>query len=529
MAVLYPVEAIALLRACGMRRSQHLLGMLPPAQTEQATRMLDDAVVRVALATCAPELVERATETVARHGELNKLRANVNEQLQLTADFGGADLPEMNALRDLAHVASLAATVPVLISRLASDDRYDAVVRELKAGSTSDRPWAVAMRQARAAVAVVFRTTPAKETLDLEIATRRPDPPGAGAKVGEQEQARLTRLAATGAAHAPDLPTVREICSAQPEDDDGNLGEGLLADGAWWRALQRLGQLYTRSTRLERARLSACAGQGRNGSALHNPPERLGDGVFTADHYRSIARRWLGIPPPGIMELVRCGACGMAFKEGRDDGPGVRAAHLAGCTSANKEESRARGRLPVYDTNHSGLRAAVRACAEEVLGSDFVEEELPGEVENSQKRPGDVTLFLHTHKVAVDVTITYLQSHSSCDKQAKQPGRPVMDEEKAKRRKYKDIEFKDASTLFVPFAVDDFGHIGDAGWAFLEQLAAHGAAKNGGRNFTKGLTDAQVRDYYLTRWQQRIAHVVRASVDRSIQRRLALSRRQLTV
>ena len=104
-----------------------------------------------------------------------------------------------------------------------------------------------------------------------------------------------------------------------------------------------------------------------------------------------------------------------------------------------------------------------------------------------------------------------------------------MDEEKAKRRKYKDIEFKDASTLFVPFAVDDFGHIGDAGWAFLEQLAAHGAAKNGGRNFTKGLTDAQVRDYYLTRWQQRIAHVVRASVDRSIQRRLALSRRQLTV
>ena len=70
-----------------------------------------------------------------------------------------------------------------------------------------------------------------------------------------------------------------------------------------------------------------------------------------------------------------------------------------------------------------------------------------------------------------------------------------MDEEKAKRRKYKDIEFKDASTLFVPFAVDDFGHIGDAGWAFLEQLTAHGAAKTGQFRISPRATDAQVQDY----------------------------------
>ena len=79
----------------------------------------------------------------------------------------------------------------------------------------------------------------------------------------------------------------------------------------------------------------------------------------------------------------------------------------------------------------------------------------------------------------------------------------------------------------MPFAVDDFGHIGDAGWALLDQLAAYGAAKNKGKDFTTGRTEQEVRSYYLCRWQQRIAHAVRMSSDRSMQRRLTLSRRHL--
>ena len=103
----------------------------------------------------------------------------------------------------------------------------------------------------------------------------------------------------------------------------------------------------------------------------------------------------------------------------------------------------------------------------------------------------------------------------------------MMKEEEAKRKKYAAIQFKDAGTRFMPFAVDDFGHIGDAGWALLEQLAAYGAAKNRGKDFTKGRTEQEVRSYYLATWQQRIAHAVRSSVDRSMQRRLTLSRRHL--
>ena len=182
---------------------------------------------------------------------------------------------------------------------------------------------------------------------------------------------------------------------------------------------------------------------------------------------------------------------------------------------------------PVFDTNHSCLRGVVRDCGVEALGADFVEEETRGTVEGSRRRPADVMLHLHTHTVAIDTTIVYVQTPTNCAIQAARPGAPVMEAEKEKRRKYAGTQFKDKSTRFVPFAVDDFGHIGDAGWALLEQLATYGAARNRCKDFTKGRTESEMRSFYLASWQQRIAHVVRSSVDRSMQRRLALSR-QLT-
>ena len=75
MAVLYPIEARTLLRDCVVRRSQHLLSMLPPGQTAAATLRLDEAALRAALATCAPELVEARDVQLAQFGA--KLRKNV--------------------------------------------------------------------------------------------------------------------------------------------------------------------------------------------------------------------------------------------------------------------------------------------------------------------------------------------------------------------------------------------------------------------------------------------------------------------
>ena len=80
-----------------------------------------------------------------------------------------------------------------------------------------------------------------------------------------------------------------------------------------------------------------------------------------------------------------------------------------------------------------------------------------------------------------------------------------------------------ADYRFVPFAVDDFGHIGDAGWTFLESLAAH-AAETRTHDYRRGRRTADRRAHWLRIWQQRIAWAIHTGIDRSLQRRLALSR-----
>ena len=67
-----------------------------------------------------------------------------------------------------------------------------------------------------------------------------------------------------------------------------------------------------------------------------------------------------------------------------------------------------------------------------------------GRVEGSQMWPGDVTLHLPTHTVAVDVTILHIQAPAYWSDQSKRPCWPVMKEEEAKRKKYANIQFMDA-------------------------------------------------------------------------------------
>ena len=130
--------------------------------------------------------------------------------------------------------------------------------------------------------------------------------------------------------------------------------------------------------------------------------------------------------------------------------------------------------------------------------------------------------FLSTHIVAIDVTVVHLQTTSSCATAARYPGRPVETEELRKRSLYGNR--MRTGVRFVPFAVDDYGHTGDAGIALLEQLAAH-AAETMGSDFRHGRSVADRRGFWMERWQERIAWAVHTGIDRSLHRRLALSRR----
>ena len=74
----------------------------------------------------------------------------------------------------------------------------------------------------------------------------------------------------------------------------------------------------------------------------------------------------------------------------------------------------------------------------------------------------------------------------------------------------------------MPFAVDDFGHMGDSAQSFLEQLAARVATTHTG-DFREGGDAAERRVYWLRIWRMRIAWAVHRGIELSIERRMQRS------
>jgi hypothetical protein len=168
---------------------------------------------------------------------------------------------------------------------------------------------------------------------------------------------------------------------------------------------------------------------------------------------------------------------------------------------------------------HDMIKHVLRQIAEEA--GFHAEEEVSGLIEGSREVPGDVVIHLGTHRVAVDVVVAHLQTVSNCETAAQHPGQAVMAAESVKRRRY--LSKLEPGLMFVPFALDEFGHIGDAGWALLDQLAAH-AAQRRTSDFRHGRGAAERRGYWMERWQERIAWALHDGITDSLHRRLALSR-----
>ena len=70
----------------------------------------------------------------------------------------------------------------------------------------------------------------------------------------------------------------------------------------------------------------------------------------------------------------------------------------------------------------------------------------------------------------------------------------------------------------IPFAVDEFGKIGDSGQCFLEQLAARTAASHTA-DFREGAGEQERRAFWLRTWRSRIAWAVHRGIDLSLERR----------
>ena len=85
-----------------------------------------------------------------------------------------------------------------------------------------------------------------------------------------------------------------------------------------------------------------------------------------------------------------------------------------------------------------------------------------------------------------------------------------------------EVECRARNYDFIPFAVDDSGHLGDSAQNFLEQLAARTAASRTG-DFREGADEAERRAYWLRTWRARIAWAVHRGIELSLERRMRCS------
>ena len=172
------------------------------------------------------------------------------------------------------------------------------------------------------------------------------------------------------------------------------------------------------------------------------------------------------------------------------------------------------------------LRAAVVAIFKEsgVFAHIGVETEgLLGE--GSGERPGDVVGLLFsdtTQTLAVDVTVLHIHASSYVRSASQHPGKDLAAQEGNKRALYAD-NCKAHGIQFAPFAVDEFGHIGDAGQALLQQLALRSAVRRS-TDFTEGSSVPERVAYRLRAWRARIAWAVHEGMYHSVSSRLAVSR-----
>ena len=118
-------------------------------------------------------------------------------------------------------------------------------------------------------------------------------------------------------------------------------------------------------------------------------------------------------------------------------------------------------------------------------------------------RPGDVVGWTSTQTLVLDVTVTHLLTPSNVNGAARAPGGCESADEKIKRDKY-ELECIAKNYQFIPFAVNEFGNIGDSGQCFLEQLAARTATSHT-CDFRQGSDVAERRAYWLRIWRAMIA------------------------
>jgi hypothetical protein len=190
------------------------------------------------------------------------------------------------------------------------------------------------------------------------------------------------------------------------------------------------------------------------------------------DQFRLAARRVLGIPEPSCAYATACGACGASL-----DITELAALHFPACPGPCALGA---GHGDVYGAQliHSSLKRGMIKVLDD-SGCVAVQEPAHLLGQSSLERPADVAVLDYEESnqtLAIDVSCTRLMTNTNLDTASRHPGRVLELAEGVKRNQYEG-RTEAHSIQFVPFIMDEYGHIGPSGMAFLSGLALRTATR----------------------------------------------------
>ena len=474
----------------------------PPSALLAAAQRADHAVLETYLHSVGVVAADDAAELLADDSR------SLRRQLQLTEQLGGAGLVSLAALADAAYVAAAASAMPALLRRYSGAARaaYESLVAELEEAEESERPWARALRASHARVDDICEREFTDDQLQLLARVHLIDVSETG---GESQ-----RLAAVPPIDIADraeewrmadvvLPSVGAL--TDPADSDtGGPYRHLMGDISHRAACGDFVDEWERAPRVhDCVRMASLAGRGTGASTLvaaqRLAPEDGGLGACSALEWQLVCRRALGMDVPLCRPLVGspCPGCRQRLRDIAEASE-----HPPLCDHAYGES----GGKPLVGTQtyHRSLAAVVAFILRQAGYSPAVEGRVSDE---SRARPGDVRVHDYdvSGRLLIDVTVVRGLTATALQRSSHQPGDLLARAEQGKRERYPALMDTLPGDRFVPFAVDDYGAVGDHAQMLLEELSYRAQARRAIDIGVHGRAREARRVSQLTAWRALIS------------------------
>jgi hypothetical protein len=313
-----------------------------------------------------------------------------------------------------------------------------------------------------------------------------------GARLATADLPGLSEM--TDEANAPDEPPFHELLHAVST---------VAYEREWlqlWQSMDAIG----------RTRLVGATGQG--GALVLVSDAMLPATRLDAAEYCVAARRVLGLPEPRCAFARACGACGQALPTAE-----MATLHFAVCGARLLPSAGTRG---LFGTQlvHQALKRGIVKILQDARCTPV--EELGGLIADTTERPGDVCVVDYMEggaHLAIDVSCVRTTMRTWLLASATAPNSATEAKENDKRRLY-EARCLDNNVTFVSFLMDEYGHIGHSGLAFLLGLAERTAARQAANRRAVSTTTSMAQESatLYRRWRTYMAAELHGAIARIV-------------